>query len=325
MYPMELIKGVKLITGTCFNIRGGERVIIAGYTDEDIRLATLLAAEMGAANAEVCVVIVEPPKNIEPPLFLSDAMKKVDIMISLGDVDYGHTMARKEATSLKYAYMPSIMSKSMVELESTTPEDLLEIENRTEKLAEAVTYAKEAHVTSSDGTDIFFDIEGRKGIPIHPVLRRPGHLAIIPHYAEVASAPVEGKAKGTYVTNGSIWGHASMECIVGEKLYWTVEKGKVVDIRGGREAQLIEKALSGFDENAWRIAELGIGTHHKLPQRLTGTKRDDAILGHVHVALGRNVSLGGTQWSQIHVDFLSMNVRIALDGNVVIENGQLLL
>jgi len=325
MYPMEFTKGVKLITNTCFNIKGGERVIIAGYTDEDFQLAILLAAEMRSADAEVGIVIVEPPKNIEPPLFLSEAMKKVDIMISLGDVDYGHTMARKKATSLKYAYMPSIMGKSMVELEATTHEDLLEIESRTEKLAEAVTHAKEAHVTSPDGTDILFNIEGRRGIPIHPVLRRPGHLAIIPHYAEVASAPVEGKTNGVYVTNGTIWGHASMACIVDEKLYWTVENGKVVNIKGGREAQLIMKALSSFDENAWRIAELGIGTHHKLPERLTGTKRDDAILGHVHVALGRNVSLGGTQWSEIHVDFLSMNVRIALDGKAVIENGQFLL
>ena len=325
MYPMELMNGIKLITGTCFNIRGGEKVIIAGYSDEDIRVGTLLAADMKAANAEVSVVITEPPKKVEPPAFLAEAMKKVDIFISLGDVDYGHTEARKEAVSLKYAYMPSIMTQSMIELETTTPEDLLEIEKRTEKLAEAVSQAKTARVTSTEGTDIFFDIEGRKGIPIHPILRRPGHLAIIPHYAETASAPVEGKTSGVYVTNGSIWGHADMECIVGENLIWTVEKGRVMEIRGGREARLIEKALSTFDENAWRVGELGIGTHDKLPERLTGTKRDDAILGHVHVALGRNVSLGGTQWSQIHVDFLSMNVKITLDDKMVIDNGQFLL
>ena len=62
-----------------------------------------------------------------------------------------------------------------------------------------------------------------------------------------------------------------------------------------------------------------------MPGRLTGTKLDDAILGHVHIALGRNVSLGGTQWSQIHVDFLSMNIKLVLDGKVIIENRKFLI
>src|SRR3989339_1721021 len=107
MYPMELMSGVKLITSTCFNIRGGEKVIIVGYSDEDMKVAALLAADMKAAKAEVAIVAVEPPKNVEPPVFLAEAMKNVDIMISFGDLDYGHTLARKEATSLKYAYVPS--------------------------------------------------------------------------------------------------------------------------------------------------------------------------------------------------------------------------
>lgn len=323
MYPMEIMGGVKLITETCFQIEGGERVIIVAYGDEDLKIASLLAAEMKAAGAEVGIVVVEPPKEIEPPTFLAEVMKKVDILISLGDIDYGHTLARKEATSLKYAYMPPIMCKSLSKL-NLLPEDLLEIERCTEKLAEIISSAKQAHISSPAGTDIIIDIEGRKGIPIHPIFRKPGHLAIIPFYAEVACAPVERKATGTYVVNGNIWGHPSMECIVNEPIHWKVENGKVIEMKGGRDAQQIREALSTFDENAWYVGELGIGTNPKLPNQLTGTKLDDAILGHVHIALGRNVSLGGNQWSQIHVDFLSMNIKLELDGKTIIEEGKLL-
>lgn len=321
MYPMEIMNGVRLITETCFAIKGGERVIIVAYSDEDLRVAAVMAADMRTAGADVATVITEPPKAIEPPPFLAEAMKKVDILISLGDVDYGHTMARKEASLLKYAYMPAIMSRAMTQLEFQ-PGDLFDIKERTERICEAVSRARVARVTSPAGTDIVFDITGRMGVPIHPVFEKPGHLAIIPFYAEVACAPVEATAEGTYVTNGSIWGHASMECIVSEPLYWTVNAGRVVDLRGGKEARLVRDALAAFDDNAWSIAELGIGTNHKLPAEITGTKLDDAILGHVHVALGRNMSLGGNQWSQIHVDFLSMGIKLELDGQTIIENGR---
>ncbi len=320
---MEIIDGIKLITNTCFQIKKGEKVIIVAYGDEDLKVASLLAAEMKVAQAEVGIVIVEPPKAIEPPSFLAEAMKKVDIVISLGDIDYGHTVARKEAPSLKYAYMPKIMMSAMAEL-NFQPEDLFEIEKRTEQLAEIVSKAKEAHLSSAAGTDLVLDIEGRRGIPIHPVFRKTGHLAIIPFYAEVACAPVERKAKGTYVVNGNIWGHPGLECIVNDPVYWKVENGRIVDIKGGKEANLLRDTLPTFDENAFYIGELGIGTNHKLPNRLTGTKMDDAIFGHVHIALGRNIALGGNHWSQIHVDFLSMDIKLELDGKTIIENGHFL-
>ncbi len=323
MFPMEVMNGVKLIAETCFEIKKGSKVIIAAYDDEDVALASLLAAEMRYKEAEAAVVIVEPPKAVEPPAFLAEAMKKVDILISMGDVDYGHTLARKEAPSLMYAYVPTVMRLLMSRLDYR-PSDLFQIRDRTEKLAEAVSAAREAHITSPSGTDLRLVIEGRRGIPIHPLLRKPGALAIVPYYAEVACPPVEQQGEGRYVVDGSVWGHAAMECIVSRPLTWKVEKGRVVAMDGGPEAQRIMRAMQTFDENAWYIGELGIGTDHKLPDRVTGTKADDAILGHVHIALGRNVALGGKQWSKIHVDFLTMNATVALDGKKVIENGQFL-
>jgi len=321
MYPMEIINGVKLITETCFTVKGGEKIMLVAFEEEDLRIASVLAAEMKAAGAEVAIIVVEPPRGIEPPSFVAEAMKKVDICISFGQIDYGHTLARKEAPSLQYAYMPPVMRRSLGRSD-ILPEDLLEIARRTERLAEAVSNAKEARISSPSGTDLLLNLEGRRGIPIHPIFRKPGHLAIIPFYAEVACAPVEGEASGTYVANGSIWGHESLERVLQEPVVWYVENGKVLKLTGGREAEEVKEILSGFDENAWSIGELGIGTNHKLSSRLTGTKLDDAILGTVHLALGRNVALGGTQWSQIHADFLAMGVQLELDGKTIIKNGR---
>lgn len=320
---METDRGIELITNTCLQIKKGEKVIIVAYDEEDLKMTSLLAAAMKVAEAEVGIVIVDPPQAIEPPSFLAEAMKKVDLVLSLGDIDYGHTVARKEAPSLKYAYMPKVMMRALGRL-NLEPEDILEVEKRTEHLAEIVSKAKMAHLSSAMGTDLVLNLKGRKGIPIHPVFRKPGHLAIIPFYAEVACAPVEREARGTYVVNGNIWGHPDLECIVNDPVYWEVKNGRVVDINGGKEAALLREMLPTFDENAFYIGELGIGTNHKLPNRLTGTKLDDAIFGHVHIALGRNMALGGTHWSQIHIDFLSMDIKLELDGKTIIENGRFL-
>lgn len=323
MYPMEIISTIKLIIDTCLAVKKGDRVLIAAFSDEDLKVASVLATQLKAVSVDVGIVILEPPKEVEPPPFFAEAMKKVDIVIALGKINFGHTIARKDASTLgvKYAYMLDIISGEMLDLE-ILPKDLIEIKDRTEWLADALTSAKEVHISSSAGTNIVFFVEGRQGLAIHPIVRNPGQLSIIPFYYEVACAPLEGKATGTVVVNGTVVGFPGLEGVVKEPIYFYVENGKLVDIKGGMEARLLNSTLSKLDENARYIAELGIGTNYKLPNRLIGTRRDNAILGHIHLALGRNIDLGGTLWSQIHADFLSMDVKIDFDGKTVIEYRQ---
>jgi hypothetical protein len=51
-----------------------------------------------------------------------------------------------------------------------------------------------------------------------------------------------------------------------------------------------------------------------------GTKLDDAILGHVHIALGRNVS-SAEPMEPDTCRLLSMNIKLELDGKTIIEEG----
>jgi leucyl aminopeptidase (aminopeptidase T) len=75
------------------------------------------------------------------------------------------------------------------------------------------------------------------------------------------------------------------------------------------------------DENAYVIAELGIGTNEVA--RLTGAVlEDEKVLGTVHVAIGRNTGFGGVNMSKIHLDFIITNPTLKIDGKVVIKNGQ---
>lgn len=327
MYPMNIAKTVRLINDTCLNIKEGNKILIIGYTDEDFKLASALAADAHAVKAEVGIILVEPPYGkVEPPEFLFEAMKKVDLIITLDQVDFGHTAARKELTekAISYAYIPDLMNQELTEL-NIQPQDLLDVEGRTNKIAQLVTNASQARISSSAGTNLEMSIQDRSGIAIQPIFRQPGHFAIVPFYCEVACAPVEDTANGTVVSEGTVVGLPGLNGVLHDPIQWEVEKGRIVDIKGGKEARLLTELLPTLGENADRIAELGIGTNYKMRNVLVGNRRDNAVWGHIHIALGRNTDLGGNQWSPIHSDFLSMNTDLELDGKQIIKNGQLLV
>ncbi len=326
MYPLDISWTVKLIIDTCLRIQPGHRILIAGFTEADLKLASALAARARAAEAEVGIVLVEPPtRKVEPPSFLAEAMKKVDFVITLGLVDFGHTETRKEITSqgISYAYIPDLMNQELIDL-NIHPQDLLDVTERTLVMAESVSKARSARITSPSGTDIEIDITERQGLPLHPIFRNPGHFAIVPFYYEVACAPVEYKANGTVVTDGTIVGLPGLNGVLEEPIIWEMEKGRIVNIKGGKKARSLSQLLPSLGENADSLGELGIGTNDRMRNILVGNRRDNAISGHVHLALGRNMDLGGNQWSQIHADFMVMNATVQLDGRPIISEGRFL-
>jgi aminopeptidase len=326
MYPLDISRTVKLIIDTCLNVQPDHRVLIAGFTEDDMKLASALAARAHAAGAEVGIILVAPSaRKVEPPSFLAAAMREVDLVITLGLVDFGHTEARKALTSqgISYAYIPDLMNQELIDL-NIQPQDLLDIMERTLIIAELVSKARTARITSPSGTDIEIDIHERQGLPLHPIFRSPGHFAIVPFYYEVACAPVEYKATGTVVADGTIVGLSALNGVLDEPITWEMEKGRIVNIRGGKKARLLSQLLSSLGENADSLGELGIGTNDKMHNLLVGNRRDNAVLGHIHLALGRNVDLGGNQWSQIHADFMVMDATLQLDGRPLISQGRFL-
>jgi len=328
MYPMNIARTLRLIAQSCLQIKAGDKVIILGYTEEDQRVAAALAAEAHTVGAEAGVVLVPPPPPgvIEPPAFVAAAMMASNLVVTLGLVDFGHSQARKQATAagVSYAYIPDLMNDELTEL-ATSSDDLEAVRERTVAMAELVTNAKTAHITTTSGTDLTIPIEGRPGLPLHPVFEKPGHFAIVPFYAEVACAPLENAAYGVAVADGTVVGMPGFNGVLTEAIRFVFEKGRVVNIEGGRTAAKLEAALKDAGENADSLAEMGLGSNHRMRDILVGNRRDNGIFGHVHFALGRNVDLGGKQMSPIHTDFLICDASLELDGRIIMEHRQLMV
>ena len=112
---------------------------------------------------------------------------------------------------------------------------------------------------------------------------------------------------------------------IGKKpIHITVEKGFAVEIKGGKEASKLQSLLEPLGKAAYNIAELGIGTNDQAI--VTGQiLEDEKVMGTVHIALGNNVSMGGTCSVGIHLDGVILEPTVEIDGKLIMDCGLLLI
>jgi leucyl aminopeptidase (aminopeptidase T) len=271
-------------------------------------------------DTEVTLIIFDPPemKGVEPPASIAAAMKKADSIIRITDkAALAHTTARKEASAAGARYQP-IDNIPLEDLKKgVTAADIQLIKGRTEVLAQMLTEAETARVTTPAGTDLSVSLAGRQSLAIHPLSPILGGL---PYYSEAAIPPLEGTAEGIIVVDIAL---VDWNCVLRKPVRFTVEKGIAVDVSGAKNDVARLRDVFSKYKNSSNIAELGIGTSHIIPLPMLGTRRDAARLGTAHFALGRNDDFGGVTHSEVHWDILMDDVTVELDGKPVIKDGKL--
>nr|MDO8076682.1 aminopeptidase [Candidatus Freyarchaeota archaeon] len=316
---MKSKKGAKVIVETCMGVKPGENVLLV--TQEGFEeTAEILGAEVSALGAKPLIKIVKGSEmEVEPPQEVVDLMLSSDVILAVLDLKYlqlfAHMNARARATEagVRVGLVPFI-------LWDITEEDVLRIKSLTERLAEIMDRGSEAHVSTTLGTDLTMSIEGRPIQQLKAVFTEPGEWGAVPFYAEAAVAPVEGTTQGTAVID------VFMERIgpIKQPMEWTIRDGRLVEIRGGEEAEMLKKIIGEADENAKNIAELGVGTNH-IFKNFTGTIGDKMVLGTVHLAIGKSINIGGKVMSNIHHDAVINKATLEIDGTKILDNGKCLI
>lgn len=123
--------------------------------------------------------------------------------------------------------------------------DYIELARITRRLAEAFTEAEEVLITSRIGTELHLKIKDQPVAYLDGLAREPGKISALPA-GVVAALPVPGTAEGRVVLTGSF---ASIG-LLQEPLALTVERGRVMEVRGGAEASRLREILEAADENA---------------------------------------------------------------------------
>ncbi len=324
MFPLELVQSARLITDVCLEVASGENVLCIADGEEKFDVMNLIAAECKVRGAEVAVILIEPRKYYyqEPPRSVARAMKEADVVITMtSSGNLFHTEARKEACNagVKFASLGGATKESLARLD-LTGEDLLEVRLLTERIAHRLTAASSAHLTTRAGTDLCMSLEGRKGLAFAPFARK-GSFCLLPDYAEAACAPIENSTEGVVVVDGTMVGEANLEGLVQEPFKIHIERGRIVEISEGKDAKRLKDLLDILEEEARTLAELGVNSNQRIAKRLTGTRLDMAVAGHIHLGLGRNDHIGGKSRGETHLDLLVTWATLLLDEKPILKDG----
>lgn len=300
----------------CLGIASGEAVVVLADAPKRA-IAAVLLDRAGALGAEATLVEIPeaPVHGAEPPRPAAAAMAAADVVVAPTTKSTSHTEARRRATAagVRIATMPDVTEDVLVRAMNV---DYGPVRTASRALARLLTAASRARVTSAAGTDLHLDLEGRKGHADDGDLRAPGAFGNLPA-GEGYIAPVEGRAHGRLVIDGTMWPVG----LLPEPLVIDIEDGFAVSLTGPGADEL-RAAAEPHGRAALSVAELGIGTNPAA--RPSGSVlEDEKVLGTIHVALGDNHTIGGTTRVSFHVDGIVLRPTVALDGEIVVADGEL--
>lgn len=255
----------------------------------------------------------------EPSPEVALLMRQFDVVFIPTAKSLTHTDARRNASAkgARVATFPGITKEVMIRGLNADYKKISKLSIRLKNILEKGTRVR---VTAPAGTDISFSIAGRKAFASKGLFHKKGESGNLPT-GETFLAPVEGTSNGVFVVDGSM---AGLGLVKSTNIRIGVKDGFATDITGGIIAKKLVKMLDSVEKKARNIAEFGIGTNDSA--KLSGILlEDEKVMGTIHIALGNNVSMGGSVNVPIHLDGVIKEPTVYLDGNVIMRAGKLLI
>ncbi len=319
MLDIEMARAASGIVEDCLDVRPDEEVlVIADAKKEGVARAIARAANGVGAEPIVAVMPLLDSHGNEPPEAVAEAMVAADVAFTCTTHAITHTRSRLRAAEAgtRIGVLRSVTEEMMVEGAMTV--DFEELRRRTEAVRDVLDAASEVHVTSEQGTDVTFSVEGCSAFSLDGYFHEEYGFATLPP-GESPTHPAEGTANGTIVIDVSMDSLGQLD----EPLTIDVKDGFVSAIDGGDQAEELRRIVDENDENAGNLAEFAIGTNPNA--KLIGNQAEDKKrAGTVHFAIGDNESLGGSLKSDIHLDGVLRSPTVLLDGEPIVEDGVLL-
>jgi len=311
---MNLKNAALIAVKDCMGLKEGERFLV--ITDTALKNIGEVLYQVGVElGSEAMYMEILPRSNDgeEPPEAVAEALLNVDVALIPTLKSMSHTMARRRASEsgVRIATLPGITEDMMVR---TLNVDYQQIKELSEKIAAILTKAVSIKVTSRAGTEIVFSVKNREGHADTGINHQPGSFSNLPA-GEAYIAPVEGKAEGRIVIDGSLAGYGMLK----SPLVVHIEKGRVAALEGDG-ADYLKEVFRKYGDDARNLAEFGIGTNPMA--RITGKiLEDEKVMGTVHFAFGDNSTFGGNVSVDSHLDGLVKEPTIEIDDIIIMNRG----
>lgn len=280
---------------------------------DDKRLPIGEALYEAALNVtEDTVLLHYPPgeqHGTEPPASVAAAMRGSDVVFCPTTKSLSHTRARSRAneTGARVATLPGITDEAFRTGLNT---DYLDIKRACEAVLDAVAGATEIRVTTPTGTDITFEPGEREWLTDTGIVHEPGTMSNLPA-GEVFVSPES--ADGTYVVDGTMMPHGLLD----SPIEFTVEDGYVTDIEDEEIREQVEHGAEDVGQDAYNLAELGIGTNIAVSELVGSVLLDEKAVGTVHIAIGDDHGIGGDTEAPLHLDGILRDPTVYADGEAI--------
>jgi len=315
----KLDRASEIAIKTCMNVKKNEKILV--ITDEQKREIGISLHENAKRLGFNSLFVEMKSGKIngeEPPEEVAELMRLFDVVFVPTAKSLTHTDARRAASAngVRVATFPGITKEIMIRGMNA---DYNAIAKRSNKLKKILEKGRHVKVTAPAGTDIEFDITGRTAISSKGLYHKKGESGNLPT-GETFNAPVEGTANGVFVVDGSF---AGLGLIGHVNIRVEVEDGYAIKITGGRAANKLNAMIDKVGKEARNIAEFGIGTNDSA--KLSGILlEDEKVMGTIHIALGNNITMGGSVNVPLHVDGVIKKPTVWLDGKLLMDKGKLL-
>ncbi|MDR1708643.1 MAG: leucyl aminopeptidase [Candidatus Accumulibacter sp.] len=317
-----MLQGARKILDECVSLKAGESVyIVTDMVQEGI--GQVLAAAAVERGAEVVMSIMKPRKRAgeEPPKIIAEGMKLANVVLLPVSYSVTHTYAVKEAAENGARLLMLTDFTEEMLIHGGIEGNFREIKPVCKAVAGAFAKGSRVHLTSRGGTDLTFDITGRRGNALVCVVD-PGEFSPIPN-VEANVSPIEGSANGVIVADASI-PYLGIG-VLDEPVIAEVKDGFITKISGGKQADILRKDLESHnDPLSFNIAELGIGLNPKC--RMCGIMlEDEGVIDTAHIGIGTNITLGGVTKAPCHYDLIMWTPRVEVDGKVIVDGDKVLV
>tara|TARA_Y100000310_G_scaffold336542_1_gene421368 strand:+ start:1039 stop:2010 length:972 start_codon:yes stop_codon:yes gene_type:complete len=305
---------------TCMNTQENERVLII-YDKNKSTIANSLLEEAKKVTKHVTLVEIPIPNfnGQEPPKETAKEMLNYNVILMPTSKSLSHTEARRTASEkgARIASMPGITEEIM---RRTLPADYHQITELSNKLINLLNKAYETKekikITTELGTNLKMQVNRKLPQVSEGIFHKKGDWGNLPD-GEAYFAPLENSTNGTLIIDASMAGIGKLT----SPIRIEIKEGYAIKIEGKQQAEQLKKLLKNFNtKSVYNIAELGIGTNDKAI--ITGTiLEDEKVLGTAHIALGNNLSYGGTVNAPCHLDGIFLKPTIIAGNKKIMEKG----
>ena len=331
LYEYELGRAADILCRELFGLENGETCVITADTESDWRVVNATARAVFSCGAKPMVITLASPLGVGkaademlPVEALTACLKNTDAWIELNNQWLLYSTpcntAMKENRKLRHICLAGLNADMMVRCIGRVNYPVLgEFLDRVYGMTVA---AKHWRLTTPAGEDIEFEnsINSNRIYGIdNGYADKPGSHMMS---GQIGWTPEFDTINGTIVFDGSL----TPPCgLLNKPVSLEIDKGKVVRIKGGREAGRLESWLKNFDDpQMFVLAHVCWGFNPGA--RLTGDIVEDERvwgatewgLGHIGSCLIRPDGIPAAS----HSDGISLNTSVWLDGVHVLDKGK---